>query len=1311
MAKCPPTVEQQQVGNLHASNRIKVLAAYDKVFRSDYGLNDNAIDYLNTTLGKRKLELRKLEKESLPNAKKSKNFTLKAQIQKRIKSLKGSIKEIQIEIQDNKGKRQILDRLQNIMQGHVLELLDEQTMQGLGFEVNPEILFNIMKDSIIVPRTMPEFDKLSDLSKGDLISVERQLGRDLLKLKEMSQALSKEGGYKLSWWVNDLMHPAAVARKMDPTGNSYKPIESSLKLAERAYTVRAKYEDLLSKLESNILDLVTGMAGGTSDAQRGTSPYLFLMDPISKADETDRGQSTQNIFKTIHELGDGELARIVPTTIMDIGADGNLQFNSAFTDVNPDTGKSDQQVWTELVKANVNNKINMNGWIQEYVHKVGDKSITYYYVMIKHVDPATNAEYYRAYEAPYKTSKQGNDILQFPPTTGPANVAFYKDWYTRRNASETIAGIRRFNRNTKTWDVEEGIMPAGWYRASGYGNVTGNKGTDKEFKAQTYKEYKLDPIFNSWEAEYQKAGSEFAENSSFGIHHDIWNALQETRSMFRDVADDIASENNAYEERLLSMLNKALPDLGIKSMSKQNINQILKDQYGLDVDTLDMNIVVRGDGPYRTIYTANTQFSELENYMPRMYLPVDMIVNLLKAREHMKARLDSKNTELSSKIGSADPSDMKRVSKLKREIKEMTKVLDYYQFNSDLQLGLGRGENSSFNQVTSIKAAKHRSEFSNPLEVREPVEINGTVTERITNNGRRKDGGVFHDYLENTFISIEQNKLKLDLLEGVIGGMPDAIKEYTVDQVKAALGRDDINASIFNFDYSDSRWDLTDSNVGYLLELHNKLVSANLLKGMGVSMTNNMQRIGYSIVSDLGVMEEARSWRNENKNGEATEAAAYAGITDEIQTITDGLIPGALSTEGQQHWFNGFWNKAIMATLVTANTKEAFVESVLRKKNKRSEWWIKLTDHLITGKRTVGGAPIKEPLSGDLQKLYAAREEVLEDIFELTRGLGQFDANGNLVGSLSRKERKALAKKVRRTFSDRLIDTHLKWALGGGAIVRKLNVGSWSKFSESEKDMRTEAIYIAAKLLQRDGTIDRNLKGISLYKHPKVIAHARLLVNNVMFSMSRANLPKAFRGIIGKVVWKFKPYTWNQIGAEWNILQAYLDEKKSKYRKESELRGFFMGMLMKPKSTAEKQMGSLFFQRMLPTLLTSAAMKVIPGMRLLNMTLNNTIGWQGMSVMGRGAESQLLKTFIGLTLTPLLFGLRGMSLAGSDEERVYEDWRRHFLPMLINILWDTFSGKDKMTTFRIYSSGFYNSIEQAKWLIKKAGGSSPEPSF
>ena len=287
MAKCPPTVEQQQVGNLHASNRIKVLAAYDKVFRSDYGLNDNAIDYLNTTLGKRKLELRKLEKESLPNAKKSKNFTLKAQIQKRIKSLKGSIKEIQIEIQDNKGKRQILDRLQNIMQGHVLELLDEQTMQGLGFEVNPEILFNIMKDSIIVPRTMPEFDKLSDLSKGDLISVERQLGRDLLKLKEMSQALSKEGGYKLSWWVNDLMHPAAVARKMDPTGNSYKPIESSLKLAERAYTVRAKYEDLLSKLESNILDLVTGMAGGTSDAQRGTSPYLFLMDPISKADETD----------------------------------------------------------------------------------------------------------------------------------------------------------------------------------------------------------------------------------------------------------------------------------------------------------------------------------------------------------------------------------------------------------------------------------------------------------------------------------------------------------------------------------------------------------------------------------------------------------------------------------------------------------------------------------------------------------------------------------------------------------------------------------------------------------------------------------------------------------------------------------------------------------------------------------------------------------------------------------------------------------------------------------------------------------------
>ena len=1290
MAKqCPPTVDQQQLRNIHNVAKSDIFKAYMSVFSTDQGLNDRAIDDLKDLLKQRKYELGTIEKQ-IPGA----PFMHKGKLKTRKAKLQQSIKELKLKIEDNKGKPEILQRLENLIVGHVLELFDQQNLQGLGFQVKPELLFNVMKESIITPRTFPKFKKLSDLSKGDLLSVERQFKRDFKKLKKHSKSLSQDNGkpgkgYKLSWWQDEVMHPLAVSRRLDPTGNSFKPVESSLKLAENAYSSRANHEEALTTINNTILDLVNG------DKASG-GHYLYLMDTISKIGPGDKAQSAENIYRTLHELGDGEKVRIVPTTIVNVGEGGKIQFSDEFYKKDPITGKSDQEIWTNLVKANVKNKINMSGWIQKYEHKVGTKTKTHYYVMIKKIDPNTNAEYYRAYEAPYKVIN-GNDILQFPPTSGAKSVEFYRDWYRRKKASETIGGIRTFDPRTKTWIVEEGVMKAGWYKTTGRANVRGNKGTKKEFIAQTYKDYKWDDEFNNWESKIE--GTSLRDNSSFGIHHDVWKSLADLREMFTNVANDISESNKVFEEKLLNILPENITNFG-----KADINGMLKEaKYGIDVDVLDMNIAVRGEGENRTIYTPNTQFSELFNYMPYMYNDVDLITNLLKARENAKRTLGELQRELASIANSAEPDDIKKMTPLKNQIKEASQVVEWHEDTVRRKLGLGT-TGSTFNQVTAIKAAKHRSEHSNPLKVDAPVMINGKPQMRTVNYGRRKDARVFHDYLQNTFTSIEQNKLKLDLLESVVNGMPPAIKDYTIDQVKAALGREDSNAGLFRINYSDERWGLNENEIGYLLNLNNKLISANLLKGTSTSMTNNFQSIGYSVISDLRTMKDARAWRIANPK-EAADAAAYAGITDEMQTIADGLIGGALSSGGQEHWFSGFWNKAIMGMLIGENTKHAFVTKVLGGKGKASKWWTELADWLIRGRVEAGTLDLKGSLDEQAQILYAARAEVLEDTFELTRGLAELDNNGNIISVLTPKESKALAKVTKRTFPESHITNHLKWALGGGAfsrILQKYAGGEslWS-FSKGEVAMRTESLYIAAEILKNTGDIDRNLQGTNLYKNPKVIAHARLLTNNVMFSMSQANLPKMFRGIIGRALWKFKPYTWNQMGTEYNIIQAFYDEKLNKHRKESNIRGAIMGIIMKPKSEAERQMRQLLLNRGIPTLITTTGMKIIPGMKSLSYIMRKTVGMKGYNAIGRGAEFQILKAGLSTGLSGLMLGLRGMSLTDDEEERVYEDWRRHFLPMIINILWDTFTGKDPWSFARIYSRGFHNSLEKGRYLIKQ----------
>ena len=54
--------------------------------------------------------------------------------------------------------------------------------------------------------------------------------------------------------------------------------------------------------------------------------------------------------------------------------------------------------------------------------------------------------------------------------------------------------------------------------------------------------------------------------------------------------------------------------------------------------------------------------------------------------------------------------------------------------------------------------------------------------------------------------------------------------------------------------------------------------------------------------------------------------------------------------------------------------------------------------------------------------------------------------------------------------------------------------------------------------------------------------------------------------------------------------------------------------------------------------------------------------------------------------------------AWDEDERVYEEFYRNFLPLIINVFIDSVSGEDAFKGVRVYSKGLYEIIKASKYL-------------
>tara|TARA_R110002012_G_scaffold110793_3_gene255502 strand:+ start:27975 stop:31739 length:3765 start_codon:yes stop_codon:yes gene_type:complete len=1238
MAKsnCPLT-EMQEDNEMYVANKLdEVQEVYWDVFSANMGLDQDMLEQLQTDIENAENDLADLQ-DQYAVEKGADKFKEMGEITKQIKSTKARIKVLKKENKESLPKVPLLKEINKIITDYVREVMDSNMYTT---SANPKDIMELIKEGMIEKPYSLVFQELSSLDYRDLRSIKTHLVRELPKLNE----ISKQKDPLMGGWLSTIAAPEIVSKYFDPTGRAYKVIRAAGELAERAFGSRAIYEQTIADIYERLMTMTEGVSG---------QEYLFMMDrkPGMKVSDDDTAQSMENVYKFFAEAGRGTVRRIMPTPMFKVDKNGRRYHSEEFSE--------DSKEWERIINSNAKNGIGMNGWIQDWYDAELDE--TKYYVVIPKI-AENGAEYYRAYDAPIYVNDKGKERVKVAPN--PSNRAFYQEF--QQKEENTIGGYKRWNASKNSFEIVEGRMPSGWYRAGGHKTVAGRvlwgKNKDTEFQTNTDYGFALDEKLNKFEDEY-------------GIHPDIWTGLSEFRNIFKSARDDIIKTNQVYEARLLDSLKKLFPDHNWNqgALGRKDISKMVKEKFGFNIDMLDMNISVRGD----TIYTNNTTFDSLVNYWPIFYTEGDKSWLMVESFRDLESKIDWWTAKKDVYEGRFDEEALDKRTYAESKVEDFENSLKFNEAIFD-HINLGT-EMPTFNQVTQIKAAKHRTSISSPLPIKRRKEIvvvgkdgKKTIVPKIDPvfGGMRLDAGVPSDYLKQMYTSSEQNRVKIELFEAIAEGVSPSMQNYMVNQVKSAFGRRDVTAGFGKLDYSDDRFGISEDGPAVTwTQRQNKLMSSNLITGPGTSFSNNFQRTNTAIVHTA-----QGTWKAMQEGAADPErmkrAAAYHGITNEISTLADVLVGN--SAGGRDWALDGMLDKVHITMLLKSTSKYDFVN-----KARKSWLWKKIGNKLVDRL--------------DLPGKDAAKhwEWAMEDTWELSAGLIQ-RGDENI---LSKPRREALNKRLHGIYLDHLIDRTLKFHFEGTALTRlfipkKSQARTYFAFSPAETQMRSELLIAAANQLKEEGYIDQKWidSGKDVWLHPEVGRLARIWNNNTMFSMSKANLPPAFRGLVGEVHGKLKQYTWNQLRFEYNVMRNWMlgNWTGLNYvaRADSIRR-----IIANPSSKTEKQMRNFLLMRVssagiaFVTQLPKALMWT-PGKSAYNSIVQNTLGWKGSSAFNRGTKSEILEGFLKIAAWGLTVGV---DITDEEEEKVYQGIYRYFLPVWWNIFIDSFLEKDPFKVVGLYS--------------------------
>jgi hypothetical protein len=943
--------------------------------------------------------------------------------------------------------------------------------------------------------------------------------------------------------------------------------------------------------------------------------------------------------KTLEESSQNVIKRI--HEILD-GQKRNIKPQAIFTYVKgkakfTDEFKRDKKEYDKKLRRSIDNGIHDGGDIQSIEISPGDVR---YYIPIKRTN-ADGVETWNAYEVPHK---EGN--LEYPITNkSPVNKKIFWEEFL---GEEGIA-----TQTNKEGRVFQGKMQEGWYEANGYVPLSGERKTKTKgvitFMTQAYDNFSL-------------------MEDQASIDDILWGSVMSIRNVLESIRSDSVKAIEDQAQILTKITKDLLGGKGKKFMTVKELNEAVNKVMNID---MNLNFAI-SDGK---VVTMNHFFSEMENYAPYMYSMTDIVLGLVNARDDLQNKIvqeESKYTALKNK------NKLKEAIESDTKIKEMNNLISIFDEKIEITLGIkAPHEASKVNTSDLIKFAKHRSGFMSPLASENP---DGT----IKSNGRRKDFNVFIEYADQMFGNINRNSLKIDTLKAITGVSPN-VSNFLIDHVKRSVGRLDVEAGVFGIDYSDTRfarfltkikkiyskdYKVTEEMVYRAGKMHSMFISGSLLRWQS-ALTNQFQRASEVIESGINSFSKSHAFTTNSETKEiAKEIADLAGTTDTVTALADSLFGAAGADMSGNSFlgldFSGYGDLKDLAILKLG--KRDFVKRALGNK-----FWSNMMTKLML--RT----------DDKMQVDQASLENVLNGVWEATHGLAK-------AGKMSPKEVKHLKKSLIQIMEADKVNKYVGWALSGGILAGgafglKEGVG----FIPVEIQLRTQATIQGAMDAVKAGVVSQEEIDTHAedpywaYKQPEVIRYARLYVYNTMFGMSPAYLPKMFSGFWGTTIWKFKPYQWHQGKAEIRIIENYMRQGGNLMDK--------VGGIINPKSELDRKMQRFFSTRVFISTATTMlwyAPVISEVMRSFTRLLNPQLG----SAMQRGGESVIATAIFRSIL---------MSLAvagGTDEEdEMMEEWYRLFLPMFMNVAYDTLSKGDPLHALSIYHRGLYNAIDGVRDYI------------
>ena len=1149
------------------------------------------------------------------------------------KTVKNNLNAISNEL---KKKEKVLKEIKSLITGRL-----EQYMDMTMYQMNPDKMFPTMKRFITEQYTVP-FNNLMDLDTRTLISIKNTIKSKFDKADKAHLA-SLKGKKKsvierIRMNTKDTIYdPAMAMLESDVSMMGYKLVNRSRESLDNAHARSTVYKKKLT------------------DALQKLSDSVSRID----ADSATKQDLVESLVDRAHKILDGQERYFVPKPVAGY-------INGVFRVVVP---KADYKEYKKRIDDAISMDINDGGSIKKIV--VDGK--TMYYTAIEQPPNDKGQITYNVYEVPHVKSDVGKDRLVF---LNRDNVSNWKDNFSRPGLAPTV---------NKFGDNISGIMQEGYYRATDNKVMQGTY-IEGDQKGETFS-------FRSY------VDFEMIEDQS-EISSQLNDFIKDTRSVLEEVRKDVQDSILQQEGLLKMQVTKAAKAAGVtvsKFLSSKELNETFHD--ALNLDSLNLNFKVV-DGK---IVTMNHQFNERNDYVPYRYEAVNMLIGLSDAISDIQKKIEDKQSLAAAYSNQDDVESLKAKLQLAEQIEDLNGQLEI--LNDKFKVTTGEleahdSDHSKINAVTKINAVKTRTTMMDPMP--SYITKDGKITRQqfdpLTNkeneqrnSGRRTDFNVFTEYLNNIFKQVENNGLKIDLLEAINSSNKET-GDFLVDHIKASMGRLDVQSGLLGFDYSDTRiknifktvgFDLTERDIYRKVKVQSMLISRGLL-GMSSALNNNAQRLSILIDKTTVGFKETKLFMESN-SGIADQIADAAGVTDTLVAMADALF-GAVGQE-----INGFGDYVgtIGAYGMLKLSKNKFTKKALT-----SKIWTNRAQKMIERKNP-GQKVDNEALIQALGHIHSGVNGMIE--YMNRRGV-KLDAKGA----------KAFVKDLSNIMEDDEINKFVGFGLKGGFLTKIIPGSKIFSFTDSELEMRKEFAVHAALEAERNGLIPADF--IERYKdapdgrlkiltHPNALAYSRILVYNTLFGLSPAYLPKAFRGAFGNILFKFKPYQWNQMRNEYRTIRNWTRSGGTLDNINSI--GRIMSATLNPDKSAfnklslvEQKVGRYFASRVLISTIFEAGM-ALTGLRAFIKTAIPIFGERYIiNAVQRGGESVIFSAIARSVFTGL--SVVGVMSDEDEEDKLYQSARRIFLPMAINVLIDSQAEDDPFKVVGLYSKGAKTIIDAVR---------------